>query len=71
MLRSLFLIVMLGTLGLWLGYNSFKALKSGVANAAGKEYRRTARPFLFWLTTVVQAVWSVICFYVLWVSLSN
>ena len=45
----------------FLGYHAVTALRSGAANAAGVIHLRRARPFMFWLTVMVQFGFALIC----------
>lgn len=54
-LRLALVIPLLGGLGLWLGYEAFRALRTGVANSGGSRISVVSRPWAFWLTIAVQA----------------
>jgi hypothetical protein len=47
--------MVLGSLSLWLDYEVFRALRTGVANAGGTLIPRRSRPAAFWLTLAAQA----------------
>ena len=52
------------SLGLWLLYHVWLALRTGTANVHNDRVRRQTRPVYFWVAVVVQASFAVACFMV-------
>ncbi len=55
MFRLALAIPLVGALGLWLGFEVLRALRTGIANAGGILIPRRSRPRAFWLVAAVQA----------------
>ena len=49
----------------WVTWEIMKALRGGIANAAGILRHRTTRQMMFWMTILVQSVFVIACIFVL------
>ena len=61
MLRWALVIPLEAALGLWLGYEAFRAIRTGVANAGGALISVSERPLAFWLVIAVQFGFAASC----------
>lgn len=57
-------IVAVASLGLWLFYHVWLAVRSGVANVHDDQIRRRTRPWYYWRAVFIQAGFAVVCFVV-------
>jgi hypothetical protein len=57
-------IVAVASLGLWLFYHVWLAVRSGVANVHNNQIRRRTRPWYYWTAVFIQAGLAVVCFVV-------
>ena len=57
-------IVAVASLGLWLFYHVWLAVRSGVANVHNKQIRRRTRPWYYWTAVFIRAGFAVVYFVV-------
>jgi ABC-type antimicrobial peptide transport system permease subunit len=57
--------------GLWLAYNVVNALRSGIARAKIRSYKRTTQPAQYWITVTFQIVIAFGCAYAAYYRLSQ
>lgn len=58
MFRLAVAVLLVGTLGFWLGLEVLRALKTGVANAGGTRITRRGLPAVFWLAIAIQTAFA-------------
>ncbi len=63
--------VLVATLGAWLSYQAWTALKSGRAKLRDEVIRRKTRPLYYWLVVAVWAGFALMSFVALAVALAR
>ena len=70
-LRITFIFAICVGVGGWLMCNVLIAIRTGVARGCGVRFIRAQNPAMFWMTVIVQAVFSFLSFYVLLILMLN